>query len=197
MSDPLFPEIEREIARAANELPVRPRPAPSGFARQLRPRIALATGAVMGAAVVGIGLVANPASSAVTTTPTELARVVPALKAPAVTPPAALESIFDGDKVPSPDETANVALARPIRAQVPGAPRSWVVPTKTGACFALFDAYKSISISCGSTQAIRATGLAGTLRAADASGKTTKEVFQIGIGGPEAGPDGSFSVQAR
>lgn len=191
MTRPLFPQIEEEIVLASKR--DRPSRRESRPRATWRSRTVIATGTVLSAGALAVGLTANPASSAVQTTPPELARAVPALKAPAVPVPPALTKIFSGDGPPSPDETGNVDLGRPVAARVPGAPASWVVPTDTGACFAMFDASKSISISCATTSEIKTTGLAGTLKAADSSGRETGEAVEIGIGGPGAGADGSFT----
>lgn len=190
MTKALFPQIEAEIASAAAASRADRRAGASSW----RSRTALAAGTVLGAGALAVGLTVNPASSAVQSTPVELARAVPALTAPAAPIPRELRRIFGGTGVPLPDATANVRLGRPIAARVPGAPASWVVPTERGACFALFDADRSISVSCASLHDIKTTGLVATLKSADTSGRETGAAFEIGVGGPRAGTDGSFAT---
>lgn len=151
------------------------------------------TGVAALAAVAAIQFSSAGASGVqVSAVPSAVSSIVPALNGPAVSVPDSIKGIFAGTESPSPDPTANLALARPIAARLSGAGASWLVPTATGACFVVDQGSNGIGVTCGTTAQLKA-GIVSTIRPADANGQPASTGVQIGVGGPNAGADGSFT----
>ena len=164
-----------------------------------RNRLAAAAGAAALAVVVAGSIHSSPNARASADTPVAsltpaVRAAVPALDAPAAVVPSRVREAFTasggGPGLRALNPSANPGLARPIDARLPGAPASWVIPTSSGACLAMADAFDAVSVTCGPLDAIERGDVAFEVRGADPDGSPTESGYRLGL---RAGTgDGSF-----